>query len=207
VTGQVDTEERVMWTSYSKKLANGRILKVAIDLDADAVSYGEVLRHWQHDAIFRSMFFALLADAPYSAFRWETPPITTATISRPFEFALLDSPELARKPDPEAFAQYFRPVGEGGVVEFANLGKDAIMVVPCPAGPLAAYGHIGAFVRQAPESQKHALWKLVGQAMERRLGAAPVWLSTAGAGVSWLHVRLDDRPKYYGYAPYRDYTS
>ncbi|MFL6237620.1 MAG: DUF6940 family protein [Thermoanaerobaculia bacterium] len=24
-----------------------------------------------------------------------------------------------------------------------------------------------------------------------------------GAGVSWLHVRLDDRPKYYGYGPYR----
>jgi hypothetical protein len=33
--------------------------------------------------------------------------------------------------------------------------------------------------------------------------ANPEWLSTAGAGVSWLHVRLDDRPKYYGYAPYR----
>ena len=24
-----------------------------------------------------------------------------------------------------------------------------------------------------------------------------------GASVSWLHVRLDDRPKYYGYAQYR----
>ena len=40
--------------------------------------------------------------------------------------------------------------------------------------------------------------------MQRRLSAKPVWLSTAGAGVSWLHVRLDDRPKYYGYAPYRE---
>ena len=39
--------------------------------------------------------------------------------------------------------------------------------------------------------------------MIRRLGTAPVWLSTAGAGVSWLHVRLGDRPKYYGHAPYR----
>jgi Family of unknown function (DUF6940) len=33
--------------------------------------------------------------------------------------------------------------------------------------------------------------------------AKPVWLSPAGAGVSWLHLRLDDQPKYYGYAPYR----
>ena len=46
--------------------------------------------------------------------------------------------------------------------------------------------------------------ELVGAAMQRRLGAKPVWLSTAGAGVSWLHVRLDDRPKYYGYAPFRE---
>jgi hypothetical protein len=38
--------------------------------------------------------------------------------------------------------------------------------------------------------------------------ALPGWissqpLSTAGAGVSWLHVRLDDHPKYYSYEPYQ----
>jgi hypothetical protein len=59
-------------------------------------------------------------------------------------------------------------------------------------------------VRGAPESQKHALWALVGKMMEQRMGSSPVWLSTAGAGVPWLHVRLDERPKYYGFGPYRD---
>ena len=33
-------------------------------------------------------------------------------------------------------------------------------------------------------------------------GAMPTWLSTAGMGVSWLHVRLDSQPKYYGFAAY-----
>jgi hypothetical protein len=146
----------------------------------------------------------LLADSPFTAFRWETPPITIATANRPFEFVLLDSPGLARNPDADAFAEHFCGVAQGGVVEFPNLGKDAIMVVPCPNGPLSAYGHLGAFVRQAPEPQRHALWELVGTVMQRRLGTKPVWLSTAGAGVSWLHVRLDDRPKYYGHAPYRE---
>ena len=79
-----------------------------------------------------------------------------------------------------------------------------MLVVPCPVGPHSAYGHVAAVVRSAPEEQKHALWACVGRAMGRRVGKAPVWLSTAGAGVSWLHVRLDDRPKYYGHAPYRD---
>ncbi len=77
------------------------------------------------------------------------------------------------------------------------------MVVPCPVAEASAYRHLAAFVRLAPESQRHALWQSVAEAMTRRIGAKPVWLSTAGAGVSWLHVRLDDRPKYYGFGPYR----
>ena len=40
--------------------------------------------------------------------------------------------------------------------------------------------------------------------MEDRVNEIPVWLSTAGGGVAWLHVRLDDRPKYYSYAPYKN---
>jgi hypothetical protein len=192
-----------MWTARCEELANGRIVRVSIALDSSPVCYADVLRLWQRDEDFRSFFIGLLEDAPFSAFRWETPPITTATVSRLFEFVVLDSPGLATEPDAHAFAEHFRGADTSGVVEFPNLGKDAIMVVPCPIGPLDSYGHLAAFVRRAPEVQKHALWQRVGSAMRRRLGSKPVWLSTAGAGVSWLHVRLDDRPKYYGYSPYR----
>ena len=31
---------------------------------------------------------------------------------------------------------------------------------------------------------------------------SPVWVSTAGMGVSWLHVRFDSRPKYYRWGEY-----
>ncbi len=192
-----------MWTSRNEELSGGRVLRFAIDLNASPVSYAEVLNRWQHDADFRSFFMALLADSPFAAFRWETPPVTKANADRSFEFVLLDSPGLAPIPDPSAFAGHFRRATNADVIEFCNLGNDAIMVVPCPKGPMSAYGHLAAFIRQAPEPQKHALWELVGDAMVRRLGNAAVWLSTAGAGVSWLHVRLDDRPKYYGHAPYR----
>ena len=123
-------------------------------------------------------------------------------MSQPFEFVLLDSPGLARRPDPEAFEEHFAGA-EAGVAAFANLGGDAIMVVPAPLAEPSAYGHLAAFVRLAPEAQRHALWQSVGEAMARRVGPKPVWLSTAGAGVSWLHVRLDDRPKYYGFGPYK----
>jgi hypothetical protein len=191
-----------VWTSRSERLTGDRGVRIEIESDSSPVAYAEVLRLWREDDAFRMFFLALLADSPYTAFRWETPPITAATAARPFEFVLLDSPELARKLDRDAFAEHFST--DEPVVEFANLGGDAILVVPCPVGPDSAYGHLAAFVRHAPESQRHALWRAVGAAMQRRVGAKPVWLSTAGGGVSWLHVRLDNRPKYYGHGPYRN---
>ena len=92
------------------------------------------------------------------------------------------------------------------VVTFPNLGGDAIMVVPCPRAADSVYGHLASFVRNAAESQVHSLWQSVGEAMRKRLSEKAVWLSTAGLGVSWLHVRLDSRPKYYGYAPFKQIT-
>jgi hypothetical protein len=191
-----------MWTARSKQLPGGRRIQVAIDCSTGPASVADVLRAWQSDASFRTLFNSLLAEVPYTAFRWETPPVTSASVSQPFEFVLLDSADLVRRPDPEAFVEHFGK-GVEGVAVFPNLGGDAIMVVPCPVGDVLAYGHLAAFVRLAPEAQRHAFWKSVGVAMSRRIGAKPVWLSTAGAGVSWLHVRLDNRPKYYGFGPYR----
>jgi hypothetical protein len=129
--------------------------------------------------------------------------MTAATPDRPFEFVVSDEPGLIGRVDAEAFAEHF-PGAAGGVVSFANLGGDAVLVVPCPGGSESAYGHLAAFVRHAPDEQRHALWAAVGRALAARLGAKPVWVSTAGMGVPWLHVRLDDRPKYYRHAPYRD---
>ena len=191
-----------MWTARSKELPKGRGLRFAVDLDSRPASVADVLRGWQVDAGFRSLFNTLLADAPYTAFRWESPAVTETTVMQPFEFVLLDSPDLARPPDPKAFAEHFA-AAEAGVAVFPNLSGDAIMVVPSPVADPSAYGHLAAFVRHAPELQRHALWQSVGEVMARRVGAEPVWLSTAGAGVSWLHVRLDNRPKYYGFGPYR----
>jgi hypothetical protein len=191
-----------MWTVRSEELVGEDGLRFAVDLDSRPATHAEVVRGWQGDEGFRALFNSILANSPYSALRWETPAVTAATISRPFEFVLLNSPGLARHPDANAFAEHFG-TGKADVVVFANLGGDAILVVPCPVVQPSAYGHLAAFARAAPESQRDALWQSVGEAMARRVGVKPVWLSTAGAGVSWLHVRLDDRPKYYGFGPYR----
>ena len=185
-------------------MRDDRGIKISIAGNGIPMSYAEVLQYLRNDADFRLFFFRLLADTPYVAFRWETPPVTVDTARRSFEFVLLDSPALAsRSPNSNPFADRFARAEKTDAIAFPNLGKDALLIVPLPGSPRAAYGHLAAFSRYAREVQQHALWELVGEAMQRRLGTQPVWLSTAGAGVSWLHVRLDDRPKYYSYAPYR----
>lgn len=193
-----------MLASRTKQLSNGRVIKFAIENGSSPVSYADVIHKWQNDADFRAFFIGLLLNSPFSVFRWETPPITIATANQPFEFVLLDSPGISIDPDPETFSEHFVTTTQGGVVEFPNLGRDAILVVPCPDDPLSDYGHLAAYLRNSLEPQQHLLWELVGAAMQRRISSKPVWLSTAGGGVAWLHVRLDDRPKYYGYEPYRN---
>jgi hypothetical protein len=194
-----------MWIPQIEKLEGAHTLKIAIHRDSSPIPFAETIQLWKRDSDFRSFFIRTLADAPFSAFRWETPAITAATSNRPFEFVLLDSPSLARAPDENAFAKHFPESTDVEVVEFANLGRDAILIVPCPKTSPSAYVHLASFLRHARDSQKHALWQLVGDAMTRRLSDNPVWLSTARAGVAWLHIRLDDRPKYFAHAPYRSY--
>jgi hypothetical protein len=191
-----------MWSSHVSTLGQGT-LRYTLGHASKLATFMDVLGAWRTDPGACAWFNDLLAAAPFAAFRWETPPVTASTARRVFEFVLLDSPSIVRDPSPEAFSEYFAESSTQDVIEFSNLGGDAVMVVPRRLAAPSAYGHLAAFVREAPEAQRLALWRAVGDAMMRRLGAEPVWLSTAGAGVSWLHVRLDDRPKYYGFAPFR----
>jgi hypothetical protein len=190
-----------MWDSHVDILEGGRVQKYRVVLDEQPVAFAEIISLWRGDASFRSWFNTLLGQSPFRAFRWETPPITSACAERDFEFVLHRSDGLEGRIDERAFADYF--LDDGRVVTFANLGRDAVLVVPCPVGDVSIYGHLASFVRQAPDAQIQDFWIAVGNAMHDRVGESPVWLSTAGYGVSWLHVRLDDRPKYYGYAPYK----
>ncbi len=169
------------------------------------LTYFDVLELWQADANFRTFFTQLLVDSPFPAYRWETPPLRKSTAGQLFQFVLLNSPGfITRQTDRKTYEKYFTTDDtDGGIVSFINLGGDARLVVPSPRTDMNAYGHLAAFVRHAPIWQLDAFWRVVSISVKSELGDNPLWLSTAGGGVAWLHVRLDSRPKYYGYAPYK----
>ena len=116
------------------------------------------------------------------------------------------------------FQEYFDKCDKD-VVSFANLGGDAHLVVPCPIASkdqsslqlqndINIYGHLAVFMALNTNiNQLHNLWIKVAETFEDQISYfkenQPIWLSTCGTGVYWLHVRLDSRPKYYSYQKYK----
>jgi hypothetical protein len=190
-----------MWTASRDQPGPISTLRLRLYTGDECLSYANFLTALAEEASFRDLILEQMQTAPFVAYRWETPPLTADNIDRPFECLFHDSPDLDVRADPTEFRSYFQP-GED-VVSFDNLGGDALLVVPCPTSSSANYSHIGAFHRTAPRSQRHAFWVAVAQSVLERISSRPLWLSTAGGGVDWLHARLDSRPKYYRHFPWR----
>ena len=146
-----------------------------------------------------------------------------------FEFVVVDDLNLydfAATPRPVYFEEYLSAKTCSGDENqppagcvFQNLGGDATLVAPMDWSPESSphkysrcYGHLANFVRGAPELQVVNMWKTLGKLLSEKLlvssstletSNTPLWLSTAGDGVPYLHFRVDSRPKYYHHDAYR----
>ncbi|MES2640893.1 MAG: hypothetical protein V4850_15495 [Myxococcota bacterium] len=172
------------------------------------LSWGAVAAGLRADPTLRDALTTALVEAPFDALYWEARPVAPEDVDAPFECVVLDAPALTRvHADPAPFAGPLAGARAPAVGTFPNLSGDALLIVPAPAfgaGP-QGYPHLVAFLRTAPPEQVHALWQAVGAGVETWLTTrgTRVWVSTAGLGVPWLHVRLDMRPKYVKWHAYR----
>jgi hypothetical protein len=189
-----------MWR-VEQESVDERTTKLRMSSEGRVLGRAEALRRLRADPAFRDCLGDALREQPHAAFRWETPAWHHASLALPFEFVVVAAPGLAPHPEPEAFAEHYADAHEQ-IAAFPNSGGDATMIVPCPLPGQGPYNHLAAFLRSAPAGQQHALWRRVGDLLAVMMSDQPLWLSTAGAGVSWLHVRIDRRPKYYAHRPY-----
>lgn len=164
------------------------------------MTFDQVLAAWLDDETFRLQFIQQLTSIRFPAYRWECPRLSLESLQQPFRCVFIDSPELLRGADPGPFSGHFR-VGQD-LVSFPSLAGDALLIVPQPTDKASNYGHLAQFLGQAPAAQIHRLWQEVARCVRDRLQQGPLWLNTSGLGVAWLHIRLDDRPKYYAHRPY-----
>lgn len=190
-----------MWRYTELKTGNDTTKYTLCDNNSP-LSYAEVVQLLCTSEAFRTFFTGLLKSNIYAAYFWEVRPVTAATASEAFEFVLVDAPLLASiAPDNSAFLEHF---GEArAVTSFFNLNKDAKLIVPVERSNAESYSHLANFVRSAPLEQVALFWKKVGEEIRQAIGTTPKWVSTSGLGVHWLHVRIDTRPKYYNFSPYK----
>ena len=191
-----------MWEVRTQAVPSGIRIKM-FDQDTQ-LSFGNLFDLLENNADFACWYSETLAGCEFEAFFWELPPLTTGTFANDAEFVLIDSASLSRlRPDPVPFASQFARQRGADVITFPNLGGDALLIVPVQIGSVDSYPHLSTFLRTAPRSQVSSLWQVAARTVRENLSPAPRWLSTAGLGVSWLHLRLDTRPKYYSYSPYK----
>ncbi|MDH3614531.1 MAG: hypothetical protein OEU90_07140 [Gammaproteobacteria bacterium] len=191
-----------MWEARSQVVPLG--MQFQILQGRSQLSFRELFSLLENDTDFAGWYREMLASCAFEAFFWEFPPLTKERLDNEAEFVLIESASLARlRSDPTPFESQFALQHGADVITFPNLGGDALLIVPTPLGPIEAYPHLATFLRTAPTNQVRSLWKTTAHAVHEILGRTPRWLSTAGLGVSWLHLRLDTRPKYYSFAPYK----
>ena len=168
------------------------------------MSFRELFDLLESEPEFAASFSETLTSNHYAAYFLEFPPLTKVTFQNDAEFVLIESPLLASlPPDPRPFAPQFARQPGSDVITFPNLGGDALLIAPAQLGAMETYPHLAAFLRNAPEDQITMFWRVTAGVVRGNLSDSPRWLSTAGLGVAWLHMRLGTWPKYYSYAPYK----
>lgn len=166
------------------------------------------------------------ASVDYPAFFFETKGVSPKTLTKPFEFVLVKSKHLerfvqGRGHDFDVFAEYLNDDNSASSnnadrssVSFFNLDRTSKLIAPkAIQRSKSIYSHLGIFQRNASKEEIIEFWQLVGKEYRKSLdeseiigGGKTLWLSTSGTGVAWLHMRIDDRPKYYTFRDFADET-
>lgn len=187
---------------YIEKVLAKNTFQFQIKQDGRFLTFKEVIELWKTSKGFRLFYTQILQEVPFAAFFWENKSVNTVSLEQNYEFVIVGTDAFnGKQPNSKPFQTYFSDQDE--VVAFPNLGRNAQLVVPCPRHSKEIYTHLGSFIRNAPYSQIDAFWESVGLNLLEQINEKPLWLSTSGLGVYWLHVRLDQRPKYYTHTPYK----
>lgn len=151
----------------------------------------------------------------YDAYFFETKGTSFQNANdKQFEFVVVNSKRLSSRtngPNPHVFQEHLDCLPSSDTCcAFPNLSNTAILISPkdnhIESESYHDYSHIGTFMRNAPQDEIYQLWRKVTKEYLGALQRTPsksLWLSTSGMGISWLHFRIDNRPKYYTYREFK----
>ena len=131
------------------------------------------------------------------------PSFSNEELNKDFEFVLIKRFGI-NKCDKKMFHEKFNNCDKQKIIVFESLGRDAILVVPCPIKN-KNFSNLKTFTKNADEEHQILLWKQINKEMINLLNhKKKFWLSTHGDAINYLHVRLDFYPKYFVYKKYKN---
>lgn len=145
-------------------------------------------------------FINILKQIPYLYYVIQTPCLYKNK-NKKFEFVIINTPGLSKiKTDTNVYKKYFK--NKEIVTSFPNLSGDTTLIVPQILNTINknVYRNIQTFTNGAPINQQIILWKKVFKELDKCKHKC--FLNTHGFGFGWLHVRIDEKPKYYSHREY-----
>ena len=157
---------------------------------------------------FRNLCTNILKECPFEAFYWYLGVAyyddkKDEDRSDIFKFTVKNAPSLITKANDEFKVP-------NSISEIPNLSRNCLLIVPKCLGEYQKYAHLGSFIRKASHSQIDQLWGTIGNRIGYVMECSeftkfdkniPLWISTHGNGVNWLHIRFDSSPKYLEWVP------
>ena len=156
---------------------------------------------------FQKEFINILKNSPYNSYYFQTPNIRS--LNDPIEFVLIKSETLHKKTaDWTKYKEYMKRKPRNRTsLSFDNLSGNTKLVVPFNKKENIKYGHLKDFILNASKEEIRDILLKVGEEVENYKNNSitnekPLFLSTHGDGVPWLHFRIESSPIYYLYKPY-----
>ncbi len=190
--------------AISTELNNGNIQVYKIKHGNKSLTYNQVLDYWETDIGFADFYISIFRKCGYYSYVWESPPLSSTSLDQEYEFVIINAPISSDNPDSKTYKPYFSLKENDGIVCFPNLGNDALLIVPSPVRKYSNYSNLANFFKEATREQQRSIWKVTARKIKENLSDKPTWVSVAGGGISWLHIRLDTIPKYYRYLKYTE---
>lgn len=104
---------------------------------------------------------------------------------------------LPKNQDYSSFLEYIEKSKNKYVTSFWNLSRTTRLVIPIPRKN-KNFCTLNKFCKNASKTHQNNFWKKVALEIKKyKKNHKKVYLSTHGLGIPYLHIRIEDNPKYY----------
>lgn len=198
-----------MYYEWEKNIQNDSLIVYRLIKEKYILTYNDFYEINEKSTKILYDIISILNTINFESYYLVFNPVSLNTMSDTvFEFVTIKTTGFLEKTDIITFGESNLNTNSNDIYTFYNLSKTSILISPCYNHNynMNIYNNIATFMRSSNIDQQFLLLKTIFAQYYYQLKQNPakyLWLSTHGKGVGWLHIRIDDSPKYITYRSYR----